>query len=269
MIALGACSCSAMAQYDREHLDRVLQPLVIAPSAKPVAEADAKTTTTAPLTETQTVKEEARLTAEGVLSAIHKQIVEHYDFVDDLNLTLARQWRAVALPGADFTLEIIEYPEGPLKSQFSVKCKVSSEGRVIGEWPIALKAQLWREVWIATDRINRGTQIDRQLLTTRRVDVLREGEGLIASNVDLSVFEVGESIAAGRGITKRDVVERPLIRKNQIVEVSAQRGALSITMKAQALESGGANALIRVRNIDSRKEFNAQVIDAHRVQVVF
>jgi flagella basal body P-ring formation protein FlgA len=68
---------------------------------------------------------------------------------------------------------------------------------------------------------------------------------------------------------KRDVVEKPVIRKNQIVEVVANRGALTITMKAQALESGAVKALIRMRNLDSKREFNAQVIDETRANVVF
>jgi flagella basal body P-ring formation protein FlgA len=40
-------------------------------------------------------------------------------------------------------------------------------------------------------------------------------------------------------------------------------------MKALALENGAAGDLIRLRNVESRKDFNAQVLNENKVQVRF
>jgi flagella basal body P-ring formation protein FlgA len=40
-------------------------------------------------------------------------------------------------------------------------------------------------------------------------------------------------------------------------------------MKALALENGTAGALIKLRNLESHKEFNGQIINESKVQVQF
>jgi flagella basal body P-ring formation protein FlgA len=186
-----------------------------------------------------------------------------------LKLELMRPWVPLKVPGEDFSVTITDYPGDGLSSSFFVRCKVISDGQSISDWQIGLRAQLWQEVWVASTRLDRGQIIDSSLVTAQNVDILRSREAVISTNVDISSWEVAQGIAAGRALGKRDIVERPLIRKNQIVDVVAQHGALVINMKAQALENGSANALIKMRNLDSRKEFNAQVLDENRVRVQF
>jgi flagella basal body P-ring formation protein FlgA len=78
-----------------------------------------------------------------------------------------------------------------------------------------------------------------------------------------------QSLPAGRPLTRRDVIERPVVRKGQLVEVVAQQGALNLSMKALALESGAAGDLIKLRNLESRREFCGQVLHESKVQVQF
>ena len=49
----------------------------------------------------------------------------------------------------------------------------------------------------------------------------------------------------------------------------AQQGLLAIRMKALALENGAAGDLIKLRNLESRKEFNGQILNENQVQVHF
>lgn len=266
-LVLGPGAGSARAQYDREHLERVLAPLEL-PAVQPKAEAKATEPGTGAASGQSGKPGKGEISARELLSALHAQIVKHFGVEGDLQLALAREWRPVSVPEGEYAIEVTDFPD-TLKNIFAVKCRVTVDGRVVGEWPVPVRAQLIREVWVANDRLTRGTILDRSMLGVRKIDVLREGEGLIPTNVDLTNFEVAEGVAAGKGFTRKDIIEQPLIRKNQIVEVTARKGAMTITMKAQALENGAMNDLIRVRNLESRKEFNAQVIDAHRVQVSF
>jgi flagella basal body P-ring formation protein FlgA len=76
-------------------------------------------------------------------------------------------------------------------------------------------------------------------------------------------------VQAGRVLTWRDISRRPLVRKGDTVEVSAVDGALTITMKAVAMENGAQGDTVTIRNPDSRRDFSAQVVDENRVQVRF
>ena len=82
-------------------------------------------------------------------------------------------------------------------------------------------------------------------------------------------FLFTRGVNSGRVVTWRDVARRPLVRKGDVVEVSATEGNLSITMKAIALQSGAQGEAVTLRNLESRKDFTAFVVDENRVQVRF
>lgn len=209
------------------------------------------------------------VTGEDLLALLEKRLTEHFAINGELKLGLVRPWKTVKLPEDDFDVTITDFPAEGVSSSFPVRCKIVSSAQVVGEWQIALRAQLWQEVWVASGRLDRGQALDRTMLAAQKVDVLRDRESLINANVDPACYEVAQGIAAGRALTKRDVVERPLIHKGQIVEVIAKQGLLAVSMKAQALEGGIANALIKMRNLESRKEFTAQIRNENQVQVHF
>ena len=209
------------------------------------------------------------LDSSALLGELEKELAARLSLTGDLKLTLAQPWKPVKLPGADFAVSIVELPQGGIAGMFALHVKVTSGGELAGDWQMSLRAQLWQEVWIAAARLDRGQALDRTLLATQKVDVLREHQQLLSAEVDPAGLEVAQTISASRALTKRDVIERPLVRRGQVVDVVAERGRLNVSMKALALESGAAGELIRLRNIESRKEFSAQILNENKVQVHF
>lgn len=215
------------------------------------------------------VEDGAVLTADALAAELQTQLARQFDVAGELRIVLARAWQPVRLPSADAVVEITEFPIGGIASTFYVRVKITSNGFAILDAQVPLRAQLWEEVWIASTRLERGQALDRSLLAMQKVDVLRERQTLVPANVDPATLELAMGVPAGRPLTRRDIVERPLIRKGQVVEVVAQQGLLAVSMKALALQNGAAGELIRLRNLDSRKEFNGQILNENRVQVHF
>jgi flagella basal body P-ring formation protein FlgA len=100
------------------------------------------------------------------------------------------------------------------------------------------------------------------------VDVLRERDVIPAVAAD-STFAFVRGVQPGHLLTWRDIMRRPLVKKGDVVEVSASDGLLVVQMKALAMQNGGKGEAVTVRNMDSRKDFTAFVIDENRVQVRF
>jgi flagella basal body P-ring formation protein FlgA len=174
------------------------------------------------------------------------------------------------LPAEDFFAECIQLPPGGISTSMSVTVRGVSGGRIIGEWPIVLRAELWQEVWVAFERLERGTVLTPGMLAPQKIDLLKEfGPHPVSSETDLSGFELDQAVAAGRPLRKRDLVEKSLIRKGQFVDAVANEGGINIRMRAMALEGGAAGAVIRVRNLDSNREFVGQVLNETQVQVRF
>lgn len=209
------------------------------------------------------------LGAEAFLTAIEHELTKHLSLTGELKLSLSRPWSPLKLPAPDYSIVVAEWPTNGISGTFLVRVKISSDGELVADWLVPLQAQLWQDVWVANTRLERGQALDRSLLASQKFDTLRERQPPISAQVDPSSLELTNSITAGRPLTRHDVSIRPIIRKGQIVEVSAQQGLLSITMKALALESGAAGDLIKLRNLESRREINGQIINENKVRIPF
>lgn len=209
------------------------------------------------------------LTEGELIAGIEKDFPKRFPIKGELRVSLSKPWNAVQLPAADFFAECIQLPPSGLASSMPVTVRGVSGGKIIGEWPLQLKVQVWQNAWVAAQRVDRGQVLSPSLLYAQKVDVLREQTSVIPEDQDLVGFEVAQSIQQGRPISRRDLVERTVVKKGQFVDAVGSEGTFSIRMRAVAMESGPAGAVIKVRNLDSKKEFFAQVINENQVQVRF
>lgn len=102
----------------------------------------------------------------------------------------------------------------------------------------------------------------------RRVDALRDREAAPADVVGRD-YVFARAIPAGRALTWRDISRRALVQKGRMVEVVAVDGALVVSMKALALQDGASGDTVRVRNVESKREFVAKVVSENRAEVRF
>jgi flagella basal body P-ring formation protein FlgA len=209
------------------------------------------------------------LTGDDLINELQKQLVTYFGLKGDLKLSFIREWNAIQLPAKDFDLTLTDYPSQGVTDSFAVRFKISSGGVEVGQWQIGLRAQLWQSVWVTQGRLDRGQALDRTLLNSQKIDILPEKKTLISDDIDPDGFDVAQGIGPGQPLSKQDVIERPLIHRGDVVEVIATQGLLDIHMKALALEDGGVNALIKMRNLDSSKDFNAQILNENEVRVHF
>lgn len=221
----------------------------------------------APPASAQTAAAPAPLTREFLLASLSQSLSAHFNFEGELQLDLLRPWSPPSGTATTWELSVLEYPTIPSASML-VRCRVAADGRVMEEGSLLVRATLWRDVWVSRQPLTAGSTFDPAQLDVRRVDLLREREALPASAGDSS-FVFARALPAGRTLTWRDLSRRPLVRKGELVEVSASSGLLVVTMKALAMENGAAGDVVTVRNPESRKDFSAQVIDEKRVQVRF
>lgn len=211
--------------------------------------------------------EPAPLDRERLSAELVRNLSAHFNLEGDLQLEFIRPWSPPSRLAEVWTLEITEYPSVPSSSML-VRCRVLADGFAVAEPTLVVRAALWRDAWVARQPIASGSTFDASLLEVRRVDLLRERGALPAAVGDRS-YAMARSVGAGRLLTWHDVARRPLVRKGNLVEVSAVEGQLLITMKALAMENGAQGDTVTVRNPESRKDFAAMVVDENRVQVRF
>lgn len=203
-----------------------------------------------------------------LLAALTRDLAAHYVVGDELELELLRPWVAPeAGPSPSVTVSVMDYPSAPASSML-VRVRYLQGTTVLREDTLALQARLWRDVLVAKLPLERGAQVALDTLSTRRADALRERDALPATVLGQD-FVYTQSVPAGRSLTWRDVAKRAMVRRGELIEVSATDGLLQITMKALAMQDGARGDTVRVRNLESKREFTGQVVADNRVQVGF
>jgi flagella basal body P-ring formation protein FlgA len=244
---------------------RPLQSLVLLFAATVLAAIPLRSATAA--TDGNPLPAAAPLAQEEFLGALSRDLAAHFNLEGDLQIELPRAWNPPDRVAHNWQVQLAEYPSLPNGSML-VRCRLLADGVVAADETILLHAALWRDVWLARQPVSNGTTFDPSLLDTRRVDLLREREAVPAAVGDRT-FSFIRSVQPGRLLTWRDIGRRPLVRKGDLVEVSASEGLLSLSMKGLAMQNGAMGEVVTVRNLDSRKDFTAFVVDENHVQVRF
>jgi flagella basal body P-ring formation protein FlgA len=209
----------------------------------------------------------APLSQDRLLGELNRTLAEHFNLTGELTLELVRPWTPPARVARAWDVAVLEYP-AVASAAMLVRCRVAADGEPVAEPTLVLRAALWRDAWVARQPLTSGATFDPALLETRRVDLFRERDALPADVGDLS-YVFARAVGAGRLLNWRDIARRPLVRKGEIVEVSAVEGVMAITLKALAMENGARGDTVTIRNLESRRDIHAQVIAENRVQVRF
>ena len=206
-------------------------------------------------------------TRDDLLAQLGQKIAAHFNLEGELQLELIRAWAPPARVAASWEVTVLEFPT-LVSSSMLLRCRVLADAVPVADTTFVVRAQLWRDAWAARQPVAVGTTFDPSVLEVRRVDLLRERDVLPAAVGDRShIF--ARALPPGRLLTWRDITRRPLVKKGDLVEVSAIDGSLAVTMKALAMENGAQGDTVTVRNPESRRDFAALVIEENRVQVRF
>lgn len=204
---------------------------------------------------------------DAFVSTLTRELASHFNLEGDLQLELLRAWAPPQTLARDWQVIITEYPSIATAAML-LRCRILADGEPSADLTVTLRAALWRDAWAARQPLPHNATFDPSMLEVRRVDLLRDRDALPAAVGDSS-YMFARAVHAGRIVTWRDIARRPLVKKGDMVEVNAAEGSLIISMKALALQNGAHGEAVTLRNLESRKDFTAFVIDENRVQVRF
>ena len=210
---------------------------------------------------------ESPVTGEEIINSVKAELMTHFNLIGTLQLEITGPWKVPDRLASSWTVQVAEFPS-IASSSMAVRCNFIADGHPVGDSMIIFHASLWREAWFARQPLASGTTFDPSSLESHRVDALRDRDALPITVGD-DAFVIAVTIPAGRGLTWHDVARRPLVRKGEMVEVTATEGSLMVNMKAMALENGARGDVVNVRNTESAKTIPAVVVADNRVEVHF
>jgi flagella basal body P-ring formation protein FlgA len=120
-------------------------------------------------------------------------------------------------------------------------------------------------VIVAKSTLKRGGPLAGAEVSTEKRDVISLREPLDATALSDTSLELYEGVSAGQAVLARHVRTRAIVQRGQILDALINDGALSISLKVEALGQGGPGQTIRVRSSKTRREFYAKIKDEQTV----
>jgi flagella basal body P-ring formation protein FlgA len=257
--------------------------LVVSPAFATEPSATSPQTTAAPAA-TNTALDEAAVT-KLLTAALQEQFTG-----GELTLRFTRPWislpvhslqSTVSSPESDgglrtvdcgllgpFTLKILEMPNSGVTTAFIVRFEITTaSGASLGPWQMPVQAHLWRDIPVAHSMLKPGQAVADADIALERRDVLALREPLAEFADGDTTLEIAGTVPAGTPLFARAVKLRAIVHRGEMTNARLEEGALSVTMKAQALEDGTPGQTIRLRNLQSARDFSGKVLDAKTVLV--
>lgn len=204
-----------------------------------------------------------------LLARLEAELAQRFNADGELRLSFGRPWQPIRIPSDAWQITMPELPLGGLSKSFLIRVRINAGERAWFDQQMVVQAQLWKPVLVATRRLERGQSLESSAADVQTRDVLRERVAPLPATTVLNEQEVLQTVPEGRPLTGKDIGLAPMVRKGALVEVRAGDGTLSISMKGQAMGTGGMGEAITIRNLDTRKDFQARIVSRNSVRVTF
>lgn len=132
---------------------------------------------------------------------------------------------------------------------------------------VAVGVSVRRLVVVSRDRLRRGEVLSARSLDTReRLVAWPDGE--YYSDVDEVMGKLtSRTVEAGTLIVPAVLAKPLVVRRNAVIEVSAQAGGMLLSIPARAMSDGAIGDVIEARNLNARSVLQARVTGPNRAEV--
>lgn len=204
-----------------------------------------------------------------LVTSIESALVNKLGLPGRVELTPIGRLPKVPMDGRPIDVDLLETPKRLTGSGVVLRYEILRSGEPAGEWRTVFRCRHLAEVWVPTRRIDSGEVLLPMDFESLEVDLTRNAKAVVADPEYFSRYELARAVYPGRPITWGDLAPRSMVRKGELVDVVVREGGLSISMKAMATRTGALGDIVAVRNLESKREFPAEVIDEKTVQVFF
>jgi flagella basal body P-ring formation protein FlgA len=187
--------------------------------------------------------------------------------VGELEISLQRPSNDFVVCDEPVTLRILDTPGTGLASTLSLRFELENGRETFGPWQAVVQARLWRDVLVVNSPLARGQSLPDADLVVERRDFLQCRDAVAVARREDAAWEISQNASPGSVLTGRLIRRRPVIQRGRVVAATVVDGPLSITVKVEALEDGLTGQTVRVRNLQSKREFQGKVQNDQTVLV--
>lgn len=208
----------------------------------------------------------AEITGAQIQAAVEERVYQRLPR-EDVILEFRNLAQKVILPQGKVALRAAPADDLPLKGNRVVYVEIFVGGLRCKRIPVSLKVRTFGEVLLCRRKVDR-----HHVFTAEDLIVERRETTTLPDDVNLEIGDVvGKRtkafIQSGRVIRRGMIEQPPVLHRGDLVTVRVSLKAIFITMEGEARADGRPGEIIPVRNIRSRREISAEVVDSKTVIV--
>ena len=172
------------------------------------------------------------------------------------------------MPNGENSIELEKMSSEVKNGRFSVRLYVKNGGKVYIKRMLSVKVFSKTLTVVALRRIRTRQEIKPEEVVLKEQYVSCNAPYCTSLNSvagKIARFEIAE----GTAIMKRDIEEKPLVRKGDIVTAIFSKKNLSVAMKVRAMEKGIEGDVIKLFDSSMKKHFTGKIISPDKVEVMF
>ncbi len=204
---------------------------------------------------------------QSTLESKLSHLLQHrYQVHGKVRAFLGREWVPLQV-SHNFQIKIRDSNPDELTASTYTRFSVWDKGERLGDFSMPLKLSHLQGVFFSKIPLQRGAIPSPSSFETKEVDVLKNHANSVPATAKLSGYQIDSNLKPGQPLKWNLLSKTTLIRKGEVVDVFASGNGIFVTMKGLALEDGVRDSMVRIKNINSEKEFRAKVLDESSVKV--
>ncbi len=176
---------------------------------------------------------------------------------------------SLALPAGGLDYRVTQRPADGSPGRKSVTVTFLTAGREAGQVRMSGDLRLFSEVVCTTRRLARNELIGQDDIAVLRQDISMLDNGLIRDPAQALGQKLKTSLPAGALLSAQHLDAPPLVRRGELVTITASSANVRITAPGEARNTGALGEVIKVKNLMSRREIHARIAGPGAVETEF
>lgn len=153
-----------------------------------------------------------------------------------------------------------------LQNKFDADVEVFADGKSFAKTEIQGKYYVLGEVFVPSTNIAKGELIKEDQLKAVKVRMNRIKPVNVVEKDKLIGAEAKRYLKEGKVINDKDIGQKILVKKGDLVTAIYKTKAMQITAKVEALDDGVKGQKIELMNVKSKKTLYGEVVDENTVE---
>lgn len=176
---------------------------------------------------------------------------------------------SLSLPSGSVEFKLLNQPHSAYLGKKKLEVAAFVDGRQHARVTLIGRLKLVADVVVTTKRMARHQVVNAEDLKVVRLDISQMAEDFLREPAPAVGQRLKRSMQAGAPLFADLLEPKPLVKRGDRVLIEAKSGVITVTVPGEVRNAGARGDSVRVKNLMSRREVYAEVIDETTVRVMF